>query len=81
MIKEKYVQWSIGNLIYFIRNWEQNEKFFDMIKNQIIELGNLEYLSYFSKMEDYIRWKGKEDSGNHSGKSMLRISLIDCRNI
>ena len=58
------------------RNWEQNEEFFTKVKKQMVEFGAMEYLNSFENMGTYIRWKGKEDSAKHSGKSMLRITFL-----
>jgi len=55
------------------RNWEENEEFFNKMKKQLTEYGAFDYLNSFDAMENYIRWKGKEDSAKHSGKSILRI--------
>ena len=54
------------------RNWERNEGFFGKFKAQLAESGNPEYVDMFFNLENYIRWKGKEDSTKYSGKSMLR---------
>jgi len=56
-------------------DWEQNEEFFIQFKKHLTEAGDPNYTSLFHKLESYIRWKGKEDSANYSGKSMLRILL------
>ncbi len=57
------------------RHWEQNEEFFQKFKKHMTDCGCGEYLVQFDAMENYIRWKGKEDSAKHSGKSMLRTNL------
>jgi len=68
-------------LILSFRHWEQNEEFFIKVKEQLIQLGNTTYLNMFTTMENYIRWKGKEDSAKFSGKSMLRTFITKYRNI
>ena len=62
-------------------DWEQNEEFFIKVKNRLIEFGDVTYLTEFNSMENFIRWKGKEDSANHSGRSMLRNCSIDHRGL
>lgn len=48
-----------------------------------MECGCTDYLSYFEKMENYIRYKGKEDLAEHFGKSMMRNikNIIHLRDI
>jgi len=48
-----------------------------MFKKHLIEAGDPHYTELFHKLENYIRWKGKEDSANYSGKSMLRIIVLN----
>jgi len=54
------------------RDWEKNESFFDKIREQYIEFGCMEELAKFDAMNNYIRWKGKVESANYAGRSMLR---------
>lgn len=58
------------------KNWEENEDFYNRIKKHLIECGCHEQLNYFETLENFIRWKGKEDSARYNGKSMSRIFLI-----
>lgn len=66
---------STGRFLGECRNWEENEDFFCEVKKQLTEFGDFEYLRKFDLMENYIRWKGKEDAAKHAGKSMLRMIL------
>ena len=72
MKKGRNVLIYIGNFCSINSDWEQNEEFFSKLKKQLIERGNFTYFNTFNRLEDFIRWKGKEDSTIHSGKSMLR---------
>lgn len=46
-----------------------NEEFFERAKQL---MGSPEHVQSFCRLENYIRWKGKEDPGKFYGKSMLR---------
>ena len=64
----------------YLRNWERNDNFFTKFKSQLAESGDPEYTELFLSLDNYIRWKGKEDSAKHLGKSMMRkfcISILE----
>eukprot|EP01022_Parablepharisma_sp_SALTPOND_P021175 TRINITY_DN4091_c0_g1_i1.p1 TRINITY_DN4091_c0_g1~~TRINITY_DN4091_c0_g1_i1.p1 ORF type:complete len:737 (+),score=121.52 TRINITY_DN4091_c0_g1_i1:1031-3241(+) len=58
------------------KHWEENEEFFNKVRKYLIESGCHEQLAYFENLENYIRWKGKEDSAKYSGKGMTRTYLL-----
>ena len=72
MKEAENVQLFTRNLITNNRNWEHNEDFFMKFKNHIADLGDSDFNTLFDSLEGYIRWKGKEDSANYFGRSMLR---------
>ena len=71
MIEVKNAQKYTSRFILPYRDWESNEECFDKVRAQLINLGDVAYYEVFNSLDNYIRWKGKEDSAVHSGKSML----------
>ena len=48
-----------------------NEEFFNKVRRHLVDLGVVDQLTYFDNLENFIKWKGKEDSSRYSGKGMV----------